>query len=78
MKKWLKIWLIVWWSLLVAWWARAGLTKTWIIPNWFEIEALCPNNDYLVWVAGKPIIYFYPTTKTEINVKLWTPYISKI
>ena len=43
MKKSLKIWLITWASLLVAWWARAGLTKKWVIPNWFEIEALCPN-----------------------------------
>ena len=42
MKKWLKIWLIVWWSLLVAWWARAWLTKAWIIPNWLDIEPLCP------------------------------------
>ena len=43
MKKCLKIWLIVWWSLLVIWWAWAWLTKTWIIPNWFEIEILCPK-----------------------------------
>ena len=42
MKKWLKIWLIIWWSLFVAWWAWAGLTKTWVIPNWFDIEILCP------------------------------------
>ena len=45
MKKSLKIWLIIWWSLLVVWWAWAWLTKTWIIPNWFEIEALCPWNE---------------------------------
>ncbi len=45
MKKWLKIWLIIWWSILIAWWARAWLTKTWVIPNWFEIEALCPNTE---------------------------------
>ena len=43
MKKWLKIWLIVWWSILIAWWAWAGLTKTWIIPNWLDIEILCPG-----------------------------------
>ena len=42
MKKWLKIWLIVLWSLIVAWWAWAWLTKTWVIPNWFDIELLCP------------------------------------
>ena len=42
MKKSLKIWLIVWWSLLIAWWAWAWLTKAWVIPNWFEIELLCP------------------------------------
>ena len=48
MKKGLKIWLIVWWSLLVAWWARAWLTKAWIIPNWFDIEILCPKS---FWVS---------------------------
>ena len=41
MKKWLKIWLIVWWSLLVAWWAWAWLTKAGIIPNWLWVKALC-------------------------------------
>ena len=45
MKKWLKIWLIVWWSLLFAWWAWAGLTKAWIIPNWLDFELLCPWNE---------------------------------
>jgi len=44
MKKWLKIWLIVWCSLLVIWWTWAGLTKAWIIPNWLWIETLCPWN----------------------------------
>ena len=106
MKKRLKIWLIVWWSLLVIWWAWAWLTKAWIIPNWFEIEALCScvncnwkiyDNTYLstkperekccdwtyrvgrlYWdnhgdMDRKPLVYLYPTTETEINVKLWTP-----
>ena len=41
MKKWLKIWLIVAWSFLVAWGAWAWLTKAWVIPNWLWIEALC-------------------------------------
>ena len=41
MKKGLKIWLISWVSVLVAWWARAWLTKAGVIPNWFGIEALC-------------------------------------
>ena len=53
MKKGLKIWLIVWWSLLVAWWARAWLTKVWIVPNYFDIEFLCPwtsvNIDF--WIS---------------------------
>jgi len=44
MKRWRKIWLIVWWSVLIAWWAWAWLTKTWVIPNWFDIELLCPWN----------------------------------
>ena len=41
MKKSLKIWLIVWWSVLVVWWAWAWLTKAWVIPNWLWIEVLC-------------------------------------
>lgn len=45
MKKCLKIWLIVWWSLLVIWWTWAWLAKVWIIPNWFEIEILCNWNE---------------------------------
>ena len=94
MKKWLKIWLIVWWSLLVVWWAWAGLTKAWIISNWFDIGFLCPNTDidnyqnygyepdcFGFWceeyygpaIAGKPIIYLYPQTETEVKLKLWTP-----
>ena len=122
MKKRLKIWLIVWWSLLVVWWAWAWLTKAWIIPNWIWIEILCSeikikNSDVTIdyekdevikdnenngaWNRGdtniidalideetkyenrqtkvyvdrydKPIIYIYPTERTEINVKLWTP-----
>ena len=115
MKKWRKIWLIVWGSLLVAWWAWAWLTKAWVIPNWFDIELLCPwnqienyttesygcydnpdydpnydcsqefnYNDYNYFLCvdkhnrkqhclKKPIIYLYPTTETEVNVKLWTP-----
>jgi len=112
MKKWRKIWLIVWWSLLVAWWAWAWLTKAWIIPNWLDVEILCPwneefyenNNEYTwrwydnynsdaeinielwekidleeLWISQtqdksyKPIIYLYPTTETQVNVKLWTP-----
>ena len=37
----LKIWLIAWASVVVIWWAWAWLTKAWVIPNWFWIEALC-------------------------------------
>jgi len=120
MKKWLKIWLIVWWSLLVTWWAWAWLTKTWVIPNWFDVELLCPENscvdcqwiyfyewtspqidwkeccEWTYWFEDevfkiesnvdckfgakcsvpdikKPIIYIYPTTESETNIKLWTP-----
>ena len=47
MKKWLKIWLIIWWCFLITWWAWAGLTKAWIIPNWFDIEVLCPWKSYI-------------------------------
>ena len=106
MKKSLKIGLIVWWSLLVIWWAWAWLTKAWIIPNRLDIEILCSWNenewdendkeyfhinvidtscsysclpdfnwemvcrDYCL---KKPIIYFYPITETEVNIKLWVP-----
>ena len=84
MKKGLKIWLIVWWSLVVTWWARAWLTKAWVIPNWFEIELLCSNKEkeqnilidsdirYSNW-DFKPIIYLYPTEETQVNVTLWSP-----
>ena len=88
MKKWLKIWLIIWWSLLITWWTWAGLTKTWVVPNWFDIELLCPNkkkvikiqseSDYMnYWCDSewncewKPMIYLYPTTEIQVNVKLW-------
>jgi len=123
MKKSLKIWLITWASILVAWWARAWLTKAGVIPNWFEIEILCSWKESMTYIdcekqertkkddcvdckcqnfavgwlleppmsddwqrccewtyyyhvnskADKPIIYLYPTTETEIHVKLWTP-----
>ena len=109
MKKWLKIWLIVWWCLLVAWWAWAWLTKAWVIPNWLDIELLyhvythedvcidcqwkifhcelphidrkdCCEWTYLQhcdriseWEEWKPIIYLYPTTEVQVNVRLWTP-----
>ena len=87
MKKGLKIWLITWASVVLAWWAWAGLTKAWIIPNWFDIELLCPNNVnntkeryiipddtmiYWEW-ERKPIIYLYPTEETQVNLTLWTP-----
>lgn len=75
MKKWLKIWLITWVSIVVAWWAWAWLTKAWIIPNRLDIEALCPNVyeiDFSTEVK-KPIIYLYPTAQTQVNVTLWAP-----
>ena len=43
MKKWWKIVLILWVSILVLWWVRAWLTKAWVIPNYFDIELLCPG-----------------------------------
>ena len=73
MKKGLKIWLIVWWSVVVAWWARAWLTKAWVIPNWFWIEALCSCVD-CEWK------YFDSWEKFEINWKKccgWTYGIYK-
>ena len=38
MKKSLKIWLIVWWSLLVVWWAWFYLTKSLLIQNKLNIK----------------------------------------
>ena len=87
MKKWLKIWLIAWVSVLVLWWARAGLTKAWVVPNWLDIELLSPWNQkiekpynfrdiwgcYRGYCVDKPIIYLYPKQETEINVTLWNP-----
>ena len=75
MKKWLKIWLIVWWFLILVWWARAWLTKVWIIPNRFNFDALEPyayEFDFSSEVK-KPIIYLYPTTETIVDVVLWNP-----
>ncbi len=40
-KKRLKWFLISLWILLSFGWARAWLTKAWVIPNWFWIEVLC-------------------------------------
>ena len=75
MKKWLKIWLIIWGSVVVLWWAWVWLTKAWVIPNWFNIEVLC-QNDYEFnynYEVKKPIIYLYPTQETQVNITLWTP-----
>ena len=58
MKKGLKIWLIVWWLVLVAWWAWAWLTKAWVIPNWLDIELLCPfngNSSVMKWDKCKQV-----------------------
>ena len=55
MKKWLKIWLIVWGSLIVVWWTRAWLTKTGVIPNWLWIEALCNCVDCRWKVFSSPL-----------------------
>ena len=83
MKKGLKIWLIAWASILVVWWALAWLTKAGIIPNWLWVEVLCPKEKNPEFVdlrlfsgdicLNKPIIYLYPTSETEVNIKLWTP-----
>lgn len=56
MRKWWKIVLISWISILVLWWVRAWLTKAWVIPNWLEIEALCPftgDSSILKWYKCK-------------------------
>ena len=73
MGKWLKIWLIVLGSIVVVWWVWAWLTKIWTIPNWFNIDVLCPNVYEFNFSSEvkKPIIYLYPTTQTQVNVFLW-------
>ena len=48
MKKGVKIWLIVWGFVLVAWWALAWLTKVWVIPNFTGLEAL--NSNKRTWI----------------------------
>ena len=52
-KKWVKIFLIIFAILWAIWWAWAWLTKAWIIPNYFDIELLCPwtsvNIDF--WIS---------------------------
>ena len=40
----------------------------------FDYGCSCHPEDSMNCICEKkPIIYFYPTTETEINVKLWTP-----
>ena len=42
MRKWLKVFLIVFAIIWAVLWVWAWLTKAWIIPNWLDIEILCP------------------------------------
>ena len=64
MKKGLKIWLITCVSVRVVWWAWAWLTKAWVIPNWFWIEALCPwdRNDTDFYSDSKEIWPYWDIT----------------
>ena len=87
-KKSLKISLIVILPFLLLS-AFAFFTKTWKIPNRFDIELLSSEETYFPRVIGwcyddpsfpwwracldKPMIYLYPTIETQVNVKLWTP-----
>lgn len=64
MKKSLKIWLITWASLLVVWWARAWLTKAWVIPNWFDIKLLCSWTDK----------YYENSKKDPLYCEMWTDW----
>lgn len=44
MNKWL-LWTLIWlWTIVLLGWAWAVITKTWVIPNRFDIELLCPNS----------------------------------
>jgi len=42
MKKWLKVFLIIFATIRAILWVGAWLTKAGIIPNWLDIEILCP------------------------------------
>jgi hypothetical protein len=66
--------------ILIGW---AALTKAGYIPNFFNIEFLCPDNskpikhdiipfetDTVEEIDYKPVIYLYPETETNVNVKL--------
>ena len=68
---------IVWISVLLL----AGLTKAWYIPNFFNLEILCPESEketnFPYFPANpnpgvdlKPLIYLYPKKKQDIQVKL--------
>ena len=52
-KKWLKVFLVIFAFIWAISWVRAWLTKAWIIPNWFDVEFLCPwtsvNIDF--WIS---------------------------
>ena len=64
-KKWIKYWLIIRLWLIILWWTWAWLTKAWAIPNWFDIEILCPWNSCIdcKWTN------FYEWEAPQINWK---------
>ena len=41
-KRFFKFFLILFAFIWAIWWVRAWLTKAWIIPNWLDVEILCP------------------------------------
>lgn len=70
MKKWLKIFLIIMWILIAIWWARAWLTKGWIIPNRLGVEVLwpincvdCKWNGFWQWMLEEPQKKWQPCCK---------------
>jgi len=73
-KNWKKI-AIIFSIVAVSILSLAGLTKAGYIPNYLDIEILCPEDksspfDYDGIMIKKPIIYLYPEQKQSIQVQL--------
>ena len=78
-------WIIIILLFLSLWGLWLWLSKQFKLLDWSVCVEMSSYNykccnlgycyHYSDYPAGmfKPIIYLYPTTKTEINVKLWTP-----
>jgi len=64
MKKWLKIWLIIGWSLIITWCVCVWLAKIWAIHNQLGLELWCP------WI-GLTNVDNYDRTDPDCSIKCY-------